>query len=88
MIGRDQIVDKRRSDADSLVSKSTATSSSRRHGMVKEFLPKGEVSCSVDVTILALPNRRMKTSLFGDTWQNPVALAAFWAPKPLDVADC
>ena len=56
--------------------------------MVKEYLLKGEVSCSVNVTILALPNRRMKTSLFGDTWQNPVVLVAFWVPKPLDVADC
>ena len=54
MNGRDQIVDKRRSDVDLLISKSTATSSSRRHGIVKEFLPKGEISCSVDVTILAL----------------------------------
>ena len=80
-------MDKRRSDADSLVLKSTATSSSRRYGMVKEFLPKGEVSYSVDVTILALPNKRIKISVFSDTWQNLVVLVAFWAPKPLDVAN-
>ena len=80
-------MDKHRSNADLLVLKLTATSLSWRYKIIKEFFLKGEVSCFVDTMRLALLNRRMKTGLFSNIWQNPVVLAAFWAPKPLDVAD-